>query len=275
MILRNSYKNQNESRKLVKTTKVSSKSVELAVMFPSEFELNGSQYVVAHDIKTIADIDKATKEGSELIFAFCWTPRQLRQFNYFEGRAKVSSFENDLDICQVFFCEDGLVAYCVSMYTCAAYTVFDEEFKEFEGIRMSHGIEFQIYRLVRNELKLKEQEEAQPATEKLAKNRKKDGNRLPSDIYKPLFPPEKFLARETPSMTDPSKTVKQYIEVSVKRFDGDDENPLMAYIQMYQEAPNYTGYLKGKTVYLPLGALTDFIDALVDTSEECDRRGLE
>lgn len=274
MILKNNYEKQNESRKLVKTAKTSPKSEEFAIEFPSEFELKGSKYVVAHDIKNTKDINKAYNEGIELVFAFYWTPRQLKQFNYFEGRAKVSSFENDLDICQVFFCEDGLVAYCVSMYTYAAYTVFDEELEEFEGIRMSHGIEFQIYRLVRNEFRLKEQEEARTATEKPAKYRK-SGNRLPSDIYKPLFPPEKFLARETPSMTDPSKTVKQYIEVSVKRFDGDDENPLMVYIQMYQEASTYTGYLKGKTVYFPLGALTDFMDALADISEECDQRGLE
>lgn len=240
-----------ESGKFVKTEKVSSKSEKLAVEFPSELVLNGSNYVIAHEIKTIADIDKAVKEGSELIFAFYWTPYHLKQFTYFEGRKPVSSFENDLDICQVvFYSEDEeLVVYCVSMYTYAAYTVFSDELEEFEGIRMSHGIEFQIYRKLKDTILF--------------------------DIYQPLFPPERFLARETPSTTDPSKTVKQYIEVSVKRFDGDDENPVMAYIQMYQEAPTYTGYLKGKTVYLPLDALADFIDALTDIAEECDQRGIE
>ncbi len=96
-----------------------------------------------------------------------------------------------------------------------------------------------------------------------------------SDIYKPLFPPEKFLVRETPSKKNCLKMVKQYFEISVKRFNCDDKNPLMVYIQMYQEAPIYTGYLKGKTVYLPLGTLVDLIDALTDISEECDQRGLE
>ncbi len=136
--------------KLVKSTKTSPKSEEVAIEFPSEFELKGSKYVIAHDIKNTKDINKAyNEEGVEIAFAFYWTPRQLRQYVYFEGRVPVSSFENDLDICQVFFCEDGLVAYCVSMYTCAAYTVFDNELEEFEGIRMSHGIEFQVYRLVK------------------------------------------------------------------------------------------------------------------------------
>ncbi len=129
---------------------------------------------------------------------------------------------------------------------------------------------------LREKMKLETQEQpAAPKKEKSSYRKQKEGNKLPSDIYKPVFPPEKFLARETPSTTDPSKTVRQYFEVSVKRFDGDEENPLMVYIQMYQEAPTYTGYLKGKTVYLPLGALTDFIDAMTDISEECDQRGLE
>ena len=105
--------------------------------------------------------------------------------------------------------------------------------------------------------------------------RKKQENKLPSDEYKPMFPPTRFLVRETYSSKDPSKVVKQYLELSVKRFGEDDENAPMVYIQMYQESAFYTGYLKGKTVYLPLEMLYDLIDSLSDLSEECDRLGIE
>ena len=104
--------------------------------------------------------------------------------------------------------------------------------------------------------------------------RKKSENKLPSDEYKPMFPPMRFLVRETHSYKDPTKVVKQYIELSVKRFDDDEALP-MVYIQMYQESEFYTGYLKGKTVHFPLEMLYDVIDNLNDLSEECDKRHIE
>lgn len=104
--------------------------------------------------------------------------------------------------------------------------------------------------------------------------KKKSESRLPSDDYKPMFPPVRFLVRETPSNKDATKTVKQYLEISVKRFNDDEALPNV-WVQMYQESDFYTGYLKGKTVYLPLEALYDFIDQLTEVSEECDKRKIE
>lgn len=104
--------------------------------------------------------------------------------------------------------------------------------------------------------------------------KKKQENKLPPDEYRPMFEPKRLLVRETPSHKDPSKVVKQYLELSVKRFDDDEAQPHV-WVQMYQESEFYTGYLKGKTVYLPLEMLYDFIDGLSDLSEECDRRGIE
>lgn len=99
----------------------------------------------------------------------------------------------------------------------------------------------------------------------------KQENSLPPDEYSPMFPPKRFLAREIPSKR--GGVVKQYFELSVKRFD-DDEAPPCVWIQMYQESDFYTGYLKGKTVYLPLEMLNDLIDNLSDLSEEADERGI-
>ena len=97
---------------------------------------------------------------------------------------------------------------------------------------------------------------------------------LPKDEYQPMFKPIRFLVREVPSNKDATKMVKQYIELSVKRFDDDEAQPNL-WIQMYQESDFYTGYLKGKTIYLPLEMLYDFIDALNDLSEEADKRHIE
>lgn len=103
------------------------------------------------------------------------------------------------------------------------------------------------------------------------KTRKKGENTLPPDDYTPLFPPIRFLVRETPSRH--GGVVKQYFELSVKRFD-DDESPVCLWIQMYQESDFYTGYLKGKTVYLPLKSLNTMLEGIEDVFNEVDERGI-
>ena len=114
----------------------------------------------------------------------------------------------------------------------------------------------------------------QQVSEAPKKSPKKKENKLPPDEYRPMFEPKRILVRETPSTKDATKMVRQYLELSVKRYDDDEALPFV-WVQMYQESDFYTGYLKGKTVYLPLEMLYDFIDGLTDLSEECDRRGIE
>ena len=97
---------------------------------------------------------------------------------------------------------------------------------------------------------------------------------LPPDEYRPMFEPIRILVKEMPSHKDATKMVRQYLELSVKRFDDDEAMPHV-WIQMYQESEFYTGYLKGKTVYLPLEFLYDLIDGLNDLSEECDKRHIQ
>lgn len=105
-------------------------------------------------------------------------------------------------------------------------------------------------------------------------SKSKKGNTLPPDEYKPMFEPSRFLVRETQSTKDPTKVIKQYLELSVKRYDDDEALPFV-WIQMYQESDFYTGYLKGKTVYLPLSVLNDLIEELTDLGEECEEREIE
>lgn len=103
--------------------------------------------------------------------------------------------------------------------------------------------------------------------------RKQKRESLPKDEYTPMFPPIRFLVREEPSRKDPTKVVKQYLELSVKRYDDDAAQPYV-WITMYQESEFYTGYLKGKTIYLPLEMLYDLIDNLTELSDECDKRNI-
>lgn len=121
---------------------------------------------------------------------------------------------------------------------------------------------------------VKKLQQPEQQVEEKKTTRKKQENKLPPDGYRPMFEPTRILIRETPSNKDCTKMVKQYLELSVKRFDDDEALPFV-WVQMYQESEFYTGYLKGKTVYLPLEMLYDFIDGLNDLSEECDKRHIE
>lgn len=121
-------------------------------------------------------------------------------------------------------------------------------------------------------LQTKEEVVEKPKTETKKENKKE--NKLPSDSYKPMFEPIRFLVRETHSHKDPTKVVKQYLELSVKRFDDEEALPFV-WLSMYQESEFYTGYLKGKTTHFPLEMLYDVVDHLNELSEECDKRHIE
>ena len=118
------------------------------------------------------------------------------------------------------------------------------------------------------------QKPEQQVSETPKKTNKKQENKLPPDEYRPMFEPIRILVRETPSNKDATKMVKQYLELSVKRYDDDEALPFV-WLQMYQESEFYTGYLKGKTVYLPLEMLYDLIEHLNEIDEECEKRGIE
>lgn len=106
------------------------------------------------------------------------------------------------------------------------------------------------------------------------KKKEKKENKLPPDGYRPMFPPMRFLVREYPSFKNPEKINRDYIEMSVKRFD-DDEAPACVFVQMYRESEAYTGYLKGKTVHFPISALGDVLENLESVSDKCEELNIE
>lgn len=101
---------------------------------------------------------------------------------------------------------------------------------------------------------------------------KKDRLSNYSDEYTPEFKPLRLLVRECPSQKDPSRMLKQYLDVSCRRY-GEDGLPFV-FCTMYQESETYTGYLKGKTIYFPLEMLYDVNALLEEFSEECEKHNI-
>ena len=89
-------------------------------------------------------------KDEEIVFAYYWTKRHLKQFSYFGGwLGQPKSFDNDLDLATAIYVSDEKkVSYQVSMYTEAIYTILPTDFEETDGVRVAGGIEYQIYRAV-------------------------------------------------------------------------------------------------------------------------------
>ena len=128
----------------------SDKAVQLAKIFPKTLEVGDSKYELAKDIKTLDDLYEALGNDEEIVFAYYWTKRHLKQFPYFSGiLGQPKSFDNDLDLATAIYVSDEKkVCYQVSMYTEAVYTILPMDFEEVDGIRISNGMEYQIYRAV-------------------------------------------------------------------------------------------------------------------------------
>lgn len=131
-------------------TTSSDKAVQLAKMFPKTIEVGDAKYELAEDIKTLEDLYEALNKDEEIVFAYYWTKRHLKQFDYFMGwLGQPKSFDNDLDLATAIYVSDEKkVSYQVSMYTEAVYTILPTDFEEVDGVRVAGGIEFQIYRAV-------------------------------------------------------------------------------------------------------------------------------
>lgn len=126
------------------------KTVQMAKAFPKTLEVGDTKYELASDIKTMDNLYNALNNDEEIVFAYYWTKRHLKQFDYFGGwLGQPKSFDNDLDMATAIYVSDEKkVSYQVSMYTEAIYTILPTDFEETDGIRVAGGIEFQIYRAV-------------------------------------------------------------------------------------------------------------------------------
>lgn len=138
-------------------------------IFPEKLVLqDGSEYVLAHDIKTMQELYNAVnlvkqinkkespKKQKNIILAAYWTKKHLKVFGYGEGSGILSKvpehFENDLDLATPIYVSHNLtVAYFLSDITEALYQIDPENLEEDEeeSCRFNKGIEYQIYRKIK------------------------------------------------------------------------------------------------------------------------------
>ena len=85
----------------------SDKAVQLAKMFPKEISVGDDTYELAEDIKTFDDLYDALEKDEDIVFAYYWTKRHLKQFDYFMGwLGQPKSFDNDLDLATAMYVSD-------------------------------------------------------------------------------------------------------------------------------------------------------------------------
>ena len=126
------------------------KTVDLASAFPKTLDTEDGHFELAEDIQSMEDLHTALGKDEEIMFAYYWTKRHLKQFPYFgDWVGHPAEFKDDLDLCTTIYVSDEhKVAYQISMYTEAIYTILPTDFEVIEGVRTAGGIEYQIYRKV-------------------------------------------------------------------------------------------------------------------------------
>ena len=115
--------------------------------FPETVEFDDTEYEIAKDITSMKKLHKAIEEQRDILIAFYFPKRNLKQFGYFNDiLGKVSSFENDLDLAQpLYISEEDKVAYVVSVYTEAFFFILPPDFTPVDGVKIAGDIEFEIY----------------------------------------------------------------------------------------------------------------------------------
>lgn len=119
-----------------------------ASKFPATVTVDGEEYKVADDIKSMDDLYNASENEEDVVLAFYYPRRNIKQFGYFGNQLGTpKSFPNDLDMTQVIYVSDEKkVAYSVSLYTEAPFTILPEDFEIVDGIKISGALEFEVYR---------------------------------------------------------------------------------------------------------------------------------
>ena len=118
--------------------------------FPATLKVGDTNYELAHDIKTMEDLYKALEKDEEIVFAFYYDKKMLKQAPYFfDVLGHPKSFDNDLDLATtIYVSEEFKVAYHISMYTEGCYNTIPDDFEEVDGIRYAGTMIYQIYRAV-------------------------------------------------------------------------------------------------------------------------------
>ena len=140
-------------------------SLPVAKMFPEELTVDNLGVLRRADssYKTMEDVAKALEEGKQFYFACYWSARHIKEFNYSAVNKveAVKKFPNDLDILEpVYFCETLKRMWVNSVYTEAMFFFENKDITHIEDtdpyngekfkVRVSNGMEFELYELVQD-----------------------------------------------------------------------------------------------------------------------------
>ena len=120
-------------------------------LFPETLKVEGgTEYTLAHDITSMDDLYDALEKDEDIVFAFYYNKKMLKQAPYFYNMlGQPKSFDNDLDLATTLYVsEQRKIAYHISMYTEGCYSTIPEDFEEVEGVRYAGTMIYQIYRAV-------------------------------------------------------------------------------------------------------------------------------
>lgn len=145
---------KDQSEPVETQTRTSRKERELATKFPDFIERQVDDTMVKYTkcdglYHTIDDIRKASDDGYTLLFACFWSPRLLKQFDYkaqFDVDSVPKAFPDNLDVAELLLtCDTMPKLFALSLETEAMYAFWEEDLEPVDGIRVSAGLEFEIY----------------------------------------------------------------------------------------------------------------------------------
>ena len=120
--------------------------IQLLEEFPDEVTFDKRKYIKS-DISSMEEFHEAVEENRDIIVAFYFPKRNLKQFGYFNGiLGRINEFKNDLDFCQPLYVSDeNTIAYLISLYTEASFYMLPYDFEPIDGIKIAGCTEFEIY----------------------------------------------------------------------------------------------------------------------------------
>lgn len=145
---------KDQSEPVETQTRTSRKERELATKFPDFIERQVDdtmvKYTKCDDLyHTVDDIRKASEDGYTILFACFWSPRLLKQFDYkaqFDVDSVPKAFPDNLDVAELLLtCDTMPKLFALSLETEAMYAFREEDLEPVDGIRVSAGLEFEIY----------------------------------------------------------------------------------------------------------------------------------
>lgn len=116
--------------------------------FPATITVGDAEYSVAKDIDSLSAFCDAVSKEEDIVVVFYYPRAEIKQLGYFNNiLGTPKSFPNDLDVTQAIFTNtEKTVAYTVSVYTDAVFTLIPDDFELVDGVKIAGRLKFEVYR---------------------------------------------------------------------------------------------------------------------------------